>query len=241
MRMFQRKSLDLGWVRAIKVFQLFRLLDAIGDSPFWAGQPTWHPDGYTRSHLPPHLVQKWNESIQQWQKARLGWGTGRNLWACHHFCHTSIVSHGVSMGPMGCLQNLVTCWFQPRLWLESGNKGSPSWSLKISKCKLCKESTVDVFFFWGYRMSCRSFSLTQVLDLKKKHSNCLLTNMFFFVPFVFEFGPSSSLWVYQSLFASLGVWWPLDDRCFFSCTTQDWSLGRYMFTNMFARYTYLLI
>ena len=149
MRMFQRKSLDLGWVRAIKVFQLFRLLDAIGDSPFWAGQPTWHPDGYTRSHLPPHLVQKWNESIQQWQKARLGWGTGRNLWACHHFCHTSIVSHGVSMGPMGCLQNLVTFWFQPRLWLESGNKGSPSWSLKISKCKLCKESTVDVFFLGG--------------------------------------------------------------------------------------------
>ena len=65
---------------------------------------------------------------------------------------------------MGCLMLgdiLVPAKSVARKW---GKREVPGWSLKISKCKLCKESTVVVFFLG---MSCRSFSLSQVLDLKK--------------------------------------------------------------------------
>ena len=73
----------------------------------------------------------------------------------------------------------------------------PGWSLKISKCKLCKESTVDVaVFFVGGDIGCPAdLSLTQVLDLKKNTPTVQLfvDQHVFFVPLVFEFGRSSSL------------------------------------------------
>lgn len=149
------------------------------------------------------------------------------------------------MGPMRCLM-LRDILVPAKSVARVGKKGKSQVGASKSASASCVKSPPLMFFFFLRRDVLQIFhdlSLTQVLDLKKKHSNCptVCWPTFFFVPLVFEFGRSSSLRVYQSLFASLGVWWPLDDRCFFSCTTQDWSLGRYMFTYMFARYTYSLI